>query len=51
MKDITKGKMESLLDNFTAIFCVISYITLGKTEYSGSNVKSSLHHKKELVET
>ena len=46
-------RLDSLLENFTAMFGVISYIILGKTEDSGSfttnhSVESSLFHKKEL---
>ena len=35
IKDITKGKLKKLLENFTAIFGATSYIILGKTENSG----------------
>ena len=56
LPDITKGKLDSALENFAAMFGVISYIILGKTEDSENfitnhSVKRSLHHKKELSRT
>lgn len=49
-KDITKGELESLLENFKDIFGVISYIILGKTKDSGNftpnnSIESSLSRK------
>ena len=54
LKSITKGKLERLLENFIAIFAVLSYIILGKTEDSGNfrnshSIKSSLRPKKKKV--
>ena len=56
IKDITKEKLESLLETFTAIFSVISYIILQKTRDSmnfttNHSVESSLRHKKKLSKT
>ena len=49
-KYITKGKLESLLENFTAIFSVISNIIIRKRENSGNftnshSAQSSLRQK------
>ena len=51
IKDITKGELESLLENFMDTFCVIRYIILEKTEDSENfttnhSLESSLCHKK-----
>ena len=35
-KDVTKGKLESLLESFVAIFVFLTYIILRKTEDFGN---------------
>ena len=55
LKEITKGKLESLLEHFMATFGVISFIILGKTEDSRNfttsySLKSSLRHRKGYLE-
>ena len=51
VKDITKAKLETLLENFMIIFGVISYFILGKTEDSGNftishSIENSLRQKR-----
>ena len=52
IKDITKGKLDRLLENFSAIFGFLSFIILEKQGDSGNftgnynyDVESSLHQK------
>ena len=50
-KDVTKGKLESLLESFVAIFVFLTYIILRKTEDFGNfttshRIDSSLLQKK-----
>lgn len=56
LKNVTKGKLERLLENFMAIFVFLSYIILGKTEDFGNfttshRTEGSLLQKKDVFQT